>query len=392
MSQAQATGWFPAMTGTRRFLTRMAIFLVGVAAVAVVTLPVLRVAFKHSPALNAMILTVLLIGIVFIIRQVTMLTNEIQWLDRYRRGEAAGSSRGPRLLAPMATMLGDRRGRISLSTTATRTLLDTIGSRMDEGREIARYMIGLLILLGLLGTFWGLMQTVSSVGDVVGSLSFGGSDPSSAFESLKAGLATPLSAMGRAFSSSLFGLAGSLVLGFLDLQAGQAQNRFYNELEEWLSGLTRLGGAGPVADGEQSVPAYIQALLEQTADSLENLQRIMARGEESRITSSNNLMALVDKLGVLTDQMRAEQTLMVRLAENQLELKPLLTRLSDTIGRVAGGSDDAVRGLLRSLDLHVSRLAEDAVAGRTQVIQEIRSEIRLLARTIAALAEEAERQ
>lgn len=378
------------MTGTRRFLTRMGLFLVGVIVVAGVSFPVLMRAFEASPALNGMILLVLLLGIVFIFRQVTMLQPEIAWLESFRRGQANLSNPKTRLLAPMASMLGDRKGRLTLSATTTRTMLDTIGARLDEGREIARYLIGLMILLGLLGTFYGLMQTVSSVGEVVGRLSMGGGDAATAFEDLKRGLSSPLSAMGTAFGASLFGLAGSLVLGFLDIQAGQAQNRFYNELEEWLSTQTRLGGGGAaaVADGEQSVPAYIQALLEQTADSLDGLQRTMARGEDGRLQANQNLTALTDKLSVLADQMRAEQSLMLRLAESQTEMKPLLARLADAFDKGSLGIDEASRNHIRNLDNHLARMVEETTQGRAQLTQDIRSEIRLLARTIAALAEE----
>ena len=382
------------MTGTRRFLVRMGLFLIGVVAVAVVSYPVLARAFESNLALNAMILVVLLLGIVYIFRQVTMLQPEINWLEGFRRGQASVTATNTRLLGPMASMLGERKGRLSLSAAATRTLLDTIGSRLDEGRDIARYLIGLMILLGLLGTFYGLMLTVGSVGDVVGRLTMGGGgDAASAFEDLKRGLSSPLSAMGTAFGSSLIGLAGSLVLGFLDLQAGQAQNRFYNELEEWLSTQTRLGsgGATVVAEGEQSVPAFIQALLEQTADSLEGLQRTMARGEDSRVQANQNLMALTDKLSMLADQMRAEQTLMLRLAENQTEMKPILARLAEQFDKGGFGIDDASRAHIRNLDVYLGRLLEETTQGRAQVIQELRSEIRLLARTIAALAEEGER-
>jgi hypothetical protein len=364
-----------------------------VAAAAAVSYAVLLRAFESNPALNAMILLVLLLGIIYIFRQVTMLQPEIGWLDSFRRGQAGLSTSQTRLLAPMASMLGDRKGRLTLSSGATRALLDTIGSRLDEGRDIARYLIGLMILLGLLGTFYGLMLTVGSVGDVVGRLTMGGGDAASAFEDLKRGLSSPLAAMGTAFGSSLFSLAGSLVLGFLDLQAGQAQNRFYNELEEWLSTQTRLGSgaAAAIGDGEQSVPAFIQALLEQTADSLEGLQRTLARGEDSRMQANQNLMALTDKLSVLADQMRAEQSLMLRLAENQTQTTPLLARLADQFDKGGLGMDDASKAHIRNLDLHLGRLLEDTTQGRAQIIQDVRSEIRLLARTIAALAEESER-
>src|SRR5438034_1207235 len=249
----------------------------------------------------------------------------------------------PRLLAPMARMLGRRQsGRVSLSATSLQTLLDGIASRLDETRETSRYLIGVLVFLGLLGTFYGLLETVRSVGGVINAMNVSGSDLARAFGDLKAGLESPLHGMATAFSSSLFGLAGSLVLGFLDLQAGQAQNRFYNDLEEWLSTYTRLS-SGPFGDsGDGSVPAYIQALLEQTADSLENLQRILARGEESRIGANATLASLTDRLGVLGEQMKAGQMLMVRLAESQLELKPSLNRLAE-VAEGSLGHDDVLR-------------------------------------------------
>lgn len=393
------------MTGTGRFIFRMAVFIVLVAALVVALLPVLHDAFVHNPALNSVILGVLGIGIAYTLRQVLMLNPEIAWLERYQRALGANPTGGAlvagapplptgrtRLLAPMASMLGDRRGRLSLSPVATRSLLDTIGARLDEGREISRYMIGLLVMLGLLGTFWGLIQTVGSVSEVVGHLSMSGGDAVGAFDDLKRGLARPLASMGTAFSSSLFGLAGSLVLGFLDIQAGQAQNRFYNELEEWLSGLTRIGSSGiGGGEGEASVPAYIQALLEQTADSLDGLQRTIARGEEGRSSANANLTTLAERLSVLTDQMRTEQALMVKLAENQLDMKPVLTRLAERMGG-GMGLDEASKGHLRNIDIHLGRLTEDLSQGRAQTIQEVRSEIRLLARTIAALAEETDRK
>ena len=378
------------MTGTARFITRMTLFVVAVAGLAVFTVDILQAAFVHNPGLNGVILGATVLGVMFIFRQVLVLKREVAWLERFQRGQPSAGSPEPRLLAPMSAMIGDRRGKLTLSATSTRSLLDTIGARLDESREISRYLIGLMILLGLLGTFWGLMQTVGSVGDVVGRLSMTG-DPVAAFEDLKRGLGQPLSAMGTAFSSSLFGLAGSLVLGFLDIQAGQAQNRFYNELEEWLSTQTRLTSGGPVGDGEASVPAFIQALLEQTADSLDSLQRIMARGEESRIAANADIRILAEKLTVLSDQMRAEQPLLLRLAEGQQEMRPILARLTEVLSSGALSGDEVSRSHLRNLDRMVGRIIDDQGQGRQQVIQEVRTEIRLLARTIAALAEETDR-
>jgi hypothetical protein len=384
------------MRHSRRFLLYMVLFLVGVAMLVLALRRPLVSAFLGNPGVNGVILFILLVGIGYIFWQVLLLDREIDWIEsfRYRQAGDEGASENrsaPRLLAPMARMLGARQSRrVSLSATSLQTLLDGIGSRLAETRETSRYMIGVLIFLGLLGTFYGLLETVRSVGGVLGGLTVGGSDAARAFADLKSGLESPLAGMSTAFSSSLFGLAGSLVLGFLDLQAGQAQNRFYNGLEEWLSTFTRLSGGQLGDGGDGSVPAYIQALLEQTADSLENLQRILARSEESRIGANATLASLTDRLGVLGEQMKAGQMLMVRLAENQLELKPSLARLAD-VAEGSLGHDDVLRGHLRNIEAYLARLTEDVAQGRAQSVQELRSEIRILARTIAALAEEGRR-
>ncbi len=377
------------MTRPRRFLIRMALFLAAVTVGVAMLSSGLSRAFLVNPALNGLILGVLLAGIVLNVRQVLLLGPEVRWIEHLRAGQPPPAGEGtPRLVASLAAMMAERRGeRLSLSPTAARSVLDGIAARLDEARDISRYFTGLLVFLGLLGTFWGLQQTVGSISDVIRSLTLAGDDVATAFDGLKHGLEAPLSGMGTAFSSSLFGLAGSLVVGFLDLQAGQAQNAFFTDLEDWLAGLTRLGGSGGITleGGGDSVPAYIQALLEQTAESLDNLQRIIGRGEESRISANNNIRALTDKLSTLTDQMRTEQSLMIRLAESQIEIRPLLSRLADVSGH---GLDDMTRGHIRNMDVSLSRLVDDASLGRDELIREIRSEFKLLARTIAALAEE----
>lgn len=381
------------MNRSGRFLVRMAVFVLAVCALAVALFRPLSTAFLGNPGVNGVILGVLLCGIVYIFRQVLMLNPEISWIEDFRerlanRDLTAPSGPAPRLLAPMARMLTTRQGgRVSLSATSLQTLLDGISSRLDETRETSRYLIGVLVFLGLLGTFYGLLETVRAVGGVIGGLNVASNDLARAFADLKTALGSPLSGMSTAFSSSLFGLAGSLVLGFLDLQAGQAQNRFYNDLEEWLSTYTRLSSGGLGDGGDGSVPAYIQALLEQTADSLENLQRILARSEESRIGANSALPGLIDRLGTLSEHMKAGQMLMVRLAENQMELKPVLTRLASTAEN-ATGQDDVVRTHLRNIEAYMARMSEDIVEGRVQSVSELRGEIRLLARTIAALTDE----
>ena len=377
-----------AMNQLRPFLLRMSAFLILVVAICIVLFRSLIDAFLANPALNGVILGVLIIGIIFAFRQVLRLSPETSWLTAARNGATNQTfSNPPRLLAPISNMITERHGRVSLSAVSLRSVLDGIGARLDESHDLARYLIGLLIFLGLLGTFWGLLQTITSVGDVIGGLSVGGDNLGSAFDDLKVGLEAPLSGMGTAFSSSLFGLAGSLVLGFLELQASQAQNRFYNDLEDWLSSYTRLtGGSMSLEGGDQPVPAYVSALLERTADSLDDLQRTLSRGEQDRSTASTNLIALTERLTTLTDLIHAEQKLMIKLGENQMEMKPVLERLAESSGKPMM-LEDSFRSHLRNLDTQVNRLLEEMIAGREQSVTELRSEFKLLARTIAAIAE-----
>ncbi len=378
------------MTNPQRYLTRMAIFLLIAAGAVGALYDQLFQAFVANPAINGVIVFVLVLGILYVFRQVWMLNVEVNWIETYR-SERPGLSvtAPPKLLAPMATMFGERSGRLSLSTLSMRSILDGISARLDESRDISRYLIGLLIFLGLLGTFWGLLQTVRSVADVIAGLQVTGGDLNQVFDSLKSGLNAPLSGMGTAFSSSLFGLAGSLILGFLDLQASSAQNRFYNELEDWLSGVTRVtsGAAAGVGEGDHSVPAYIQALLETTADSLDNLQRTIAQGEATRGKTDAALAVLADRLTTLADQMRTEQDLMLRLAQSQTDMQPVLQKLAEGAN---GSLDEATRSHIRNVDIYLARLVEESASGRSQMVQELRSEIRLLARTIAAAADESE--
>jgi len=356
----------PIMTRPGRYLKWMTAFLVIAAAVAVVLFSGLQNAFLANPGLNGLIVGVFLVGVVIVFRQVIRLEPEVKWIESQNRSdESLAVRKPPELLAPMASMLGEtRRGKMSLSAVSMRTLLDGIASRLDESRDVTRYLVGLLIFLGLLGTFWGLLQTVTSIGSAIGSLNVGSGDVGVMFDNLKHGLEAPLNGMGTAFSSSLFGLIGSLILGFLDLQAGKAQNRFFNDLEEWLSTVTRLSPGGGVGGGEgdQSVPAYVSALLEQTAESVDDLRRTISRSEEDRAQTNVALMGLAERLANLTDLMRAGQSNVVSL-------------------------DEPTRDHLRNLDVHMLRLVEETTRGRQQMIDELRGEIKLLSRTISSIVE-----
>ncbi len=380
------------MTRPNTYLVRMVVFLLAVLVVTGLLSGALITAFSSNPLLNTLIFLVLLIGIGWNILQVTRLAPEVHWLETFQKARSRlAALPAPRLLAPMASMLAARQAksrdgqdRFTLSAPAMRSLLDSLASRLDESRELSRYMTGLLIFLGLLGTFWGLLLTVGAVSDVIGGMSVGSGDLNALFEQLKSGLGRPLRGMGTAFSSSMFGLAGALVLGFLDLTAGQAQNRFFNELEEWLAGLTRLSSGALGGEGEASIPVYVQALLEQTAENMENLQTILVRGEDGRQQANQAMLALTEKIATLSDTMRASQQLMLRIGEMQAQLGPALQRLGD---RRPEGADDAARAHLRNIETYMQRLLTEGEQGRVQSTTELRNDIRVLTRTIAALAE-----
>lgn len=288
------------------FLWRMVIFLVIAGFVGVILQKQAIAAFHANPALNGFILCVAALGILLAMRQVIRLFPETRWVNAFRRGDIDTSTLArPRLLGPMAALIGDR-GTTGLTPSVTRSILDSIGMRLDETREITRYIAATLVFLGLLGTFTGLSETVASVGDTLKSLNAGAADLGVVFEDLKAGLAKPLGGMGIAFSSSLFGLAGSLVIGFLDLQAGAAQNRFYNELEDWLATETDLDLDTPAVGGGDDLRR-----------SIDRLARA-AEGGGGRNTASA-LIDLSESLRGLVGQVRDEQLQMRGLIDRQNE-------------------------------------------------------------------------
>lgn len=371
------------MRDPKRMLIWMLVFLAAVGVVCAVLFAPLRQAFEANQLFNGFILSVLLIGVVINMTQVFTLDRELDWIDAREAGEEGVTpEQAPRLLAPMAKMFTGRdQERFRLSAMATRSLLDGIRLRLDESRDISHYMIGLLIFLGLLGTFWGLLDTIAGVGQIIAGLSTEGGDLDLIFDDLKRDLEGPLTGMGTAFSSSLFGLAGALVLGILDLQAGHAQNRFYNRLEEWLSGLTHLPSGAFSVEGEQPLPRYIEALLEQTADNLDKLQRTMARGEEDRRAAQENLFKLTEKLAELTDQMRSEQKLILNLTKDQMELRPAMADLARQVSSGLAGYEE-VRDHVRNVDVSLVRLLDEVSDGRRQFVDEFRNEFRLLAQSI----------
>jgi hypothetical protein len=314
------------LSSPRIFLVRMLVFLVLVALVAVVLYRQILGAFLANPGLNGLILGVLLIGIILSFRQVVRLFPEVAWVNNFRLADPGITvDRPPVLLAPMAAILGDRIGRMGMSTQTMRGILDSIAARLDESRDLSRYMTGLLIFLGLLGTFWGLIETVSSVGKVVESLKPGG-DANAVFESLRDGLAAPLSGMGLAFSSSLFGLAGSLVLGFLDLQTSQAQNRFYVDLEDWLATTVRDIVAEP-ADAAAGAPLSVDMKA-----AIEKLRETVADTGGSKAATAA-MANLAEAIQGLVHHMRKEQQMIRDWAESQAEQNAEIRKVLQVLSR-----------------------------------------------------------
>jgi hypothetical protein len=310
------------LTPPRIYLIRMAVFLILAGFVAFILYRQIWEAFQANPGLNALILGVMFIGIGLAIRQVWRLRPEVRWVNTLQRTEdGLVAPEQPALLAPLAALLGNRPGQSGFSVAATRSVLDSIGARLDESREIVRYLAGLLVFLGLLGTFWGLIDTVGSVGRIISSLRTG-QDSAVLFDELKNSLAGPLQGMGLSFSASLFGLAGSLVLGFLDLQAGQAQNRFYTELEDWL------------ATSTLDTPAEPTLRTGTTPDLALALNRLTAAvndGGGGR-AATQAMANLAEGVQGLVQHMRAEQQMIRDWVEAQAarekELKQVLDRLS----------------------------------------------------------------
>ncbi len=328
----------PTISRPQIFLWRMLVFLILIGFLVVILINPAKQAFLANPGLNGLILGVLAIGILYAFRQVIRLYPEIRWVNGFRIADPGLSPEGrPSLLAPMANMLRDRRGQLSLSAASMRSIMDSIAARLDEARDTGRYLVGLLIFLGLLGTFWGLLDTISSVGNTISSLSTSGSDTAIVFEELKRGLEAPLKGMGTAFSSSLFGLAGSLILGFLDLQANHAQNRFYNELEEWLADLTEIG---PGEAGTNAIPAQIRfALIDMQRAMVDLGQRIQAsagvRDNARDKETAEAIKQLAQGIEKLVRQMRAEQKVVREWVDEQAaqqsELSAVLRDLNANI-------------------------------------------------------------
>ncbi len=380
------------MQKPQKFMNRMLLFLAAVIILGGLLRGPLLAAFSANIVLNGVIAATLLIGVIFAFRRVVDLKPEIEWIKAFKRHESAASSVTPRLMAPAAALLSaQEEGSMRLSTLSMRSVLDGIASRLEESREISRYFTQLLIFLGLLGTFWGLLGTIGAIGGTINGLSVDGSDMALMFDELKAGLEAPLSGMGTAFSSSLFGLAGSLIMGFMDLQATQSQTRFYNDVEDWLASVTHLSRS-EVAEGVASPSSYMTALMEQTADGIDRLQRTLKQSEDARTGAQQTMTVIAESLAALADRMDAQAAHQAKSEESERALAAAISQLAQSqidaaqkeTPAPAPAMDDTTKGHIRNLDVGIKRLIDEQSRSSQTLSEELRSELKLLARTISA--------
>ncbi|TPL47484.1 MULTISPECIES: MotA/TolQ/ExbB proton channel family protein [unclassified Mesorhizobium] len=308
------------------FLLTMVIFLIIVAFIAAILTRQISTAFSSNPGLNGLIIGVLAVGILLAFVQVGRLFREVRWVNSFRAGSETTE---PVLLAPMKAMIG-RSSSVAFSTSSMRTMLDSIATRLDESRDTSRYLVGLLVFLGLLGTFWGLLNTIASIRETIEALDPGTGDAAAVLDALKQGLSAPLAGMGTAFSSSLFGLSGSLVLGFLDLQAGRAQTRFYTELENWLSSVTDLSSDIVVSDTSKAAESSEDIRL-----LSERLRSLQENGGGSNPRVATAMANLADGISGLVKNMRSEQQIMRDWVEAQSDeqkaMRNTLEKIADAL-------------------------------------------------------------
>jgi hypothetical protein len=371
-----------------RQISFMLIVLALVAAGFAFAAPTIIGVYWTNPWLNGAIALVFVLGVLSCFRQVGQLVTSVSWIERFARATpGAATSDVPSLLAPLATLLRSRGARMQLSSSSSRSILDSVGQRIDEDREITKYLSGTLIFLGLLGTFYGLATTVPALVETIRSLSpEEGETGAAIFGRLQAGLESQLGGMGTAFSSSLLGLAGSLVVGLLELFVGHGQNRFYRELEEWLSGITRVGLAADESGGDQGAIAQV---IDHLAEQMEALQLMFTQSDISRAQIDTRMGELAGAITRLAGRMEdtTATTALNRVADGQDRLIALLS----TQG-TEGGIDAESRMRLRSIDVQLLRILEEISAGRQETMAELRTDLAALARAIRPGAQQGQAQ
>ena len=387
----------PEFTQPYRQITFMFLILLMVLVGGYFLYPTISPIFLSSPYLNGFIVVVFVFGVLTCFWQLRVLTTSVNWVEGFALDRPGHEFvRAPRLLASLSALLSDSRSRKSLSSQSTSSILDSVSTRIDEARDITRYIVNFLIFLGLLGTFYGLATTVPAVVDTIRSLApHEGQSSMEVFDNLMTGLENQMGGMGTAFASSLLGLAGSLVVGLLEIFAGHGQNRFYMELEEWLSSITRVG-FGDLESGNIDSSA-ITGLMEQTSHQIDSLKELVMRGEEQRMRTDSRLGSLAEGLSVLAKSLSAQprngQTavasdpaVLERIAKGQERVADLQERVLETLARQEsegeGGMDAEARMRLRNIDVQLLRVLEEMAAGRQDSIAEIRQDMATLIYTL----------
>lgn len=338
--------------------------------------------FSTNPWLNGFIASVFLMGVLTCFWQVLTLIKSVSWIEDFvRHVPGHDRTQPPTLLLPLAAQMRSRAAMMQISTAAQRSILESVATRIDEARDITRYLTNLLIFLGLLGTFYGLATTVPAVVDTIRSLApKDGESGMQVFSRLMTGLESQLGGMGTAFSASLLGLAGSLVIGLLELFSNHGQNRFYRELEDWLSSITRVS----LTDGEGGDQATIAAMLDQMAGQMDALQSLYTQSDVTRVAIEDKLDDLSHVIGHLADQTAAglaQKSLLERIADGQ---ERLIAALAHTEGGAVGDAESRMR--LRSIDVQLLRLHEEVAAGRQETLADLRGDLAALTAAIRSLS------
>ncbi len=346
-----------------------------------VALPKVLPVFEANPYLNGFIVLVFLIGVLACFYQVTQLISSVRWIEAFASDDNNEQYQPPRLLAPLASLLRSRGARMQISASSTRSILDSVATRVDEEREITRYLVNLLIFLGLLGTFYGLATTVPALVDTIRNLApKEGEEGIAVFRRLMTGLESQLGGMGTAFASSLLGLAGSLIVGLLELFAGHGQNRFYRELEEWLSSITRLG----FSSGDDGGPdtSAMSGVLDHMAEQMQALQELFTHSDQSRATVDHKLGSLIDVIGEMNERMDRSDNTTAALDRVAIGQETMI-EVMRAQGPGGEGLDAESRMRLRSIDVQMLRILEEISAGRQESLAELRKDIDILVKALA---------
>ncbi len=343
-------------------------------------LPYVLPVFYANPYLNGFIVLVFVIGVFACFYQVTQLIGSVRWIEAFVGGVVREDARTPQLLAPLASLLRERGARSQISSSSTRSILDSVAERVEEEREITRYITNVLIYLGLLGTFFGLATTVPAIVDTIRSLNpQEGEEGLAVFNRLMVGLESQLQGMGVAFGSSLLGLAGSLIVGLLELFAGHGQNRFYRELEEWLSSITRVGFAAG-DEGSSAELAVLTPVLDSMSEQMDALQDLFSAQERDRVELSTKLGQLVDAIGDMNQRQSDNEGVTAALERVALGQDALLDHMREQ--GAGDGIDAESRMRLRSMDVQLLRILEEISAGRQESMSELRKDIELLVKAL----------